>query len=63
MLVRIRWFLFGVVATAWSGAMVLTRLVRVRERLTPQNVAREGTRMAADALDRLAETVAGREVA
>ena len=40
MLVRIRWFLLGVVVTLGGGALVVGRLVRLRRRLTPANLAR-----------------------
>ncbi|HSG79999.1 MAG TPA: hypothetical protein VLD62_10500 [Acidimicrobiia bacterium] len=61
MLVRLRWFLLGAAATAWGGVVVIGRLARLRERLTPANLAREGGTMAADWLQRLGDAVAGRE--
>ena len=59
MFVRIRWFLLGAVTTAWGGALVLGRLARLRERLTPANVARETTTIAADWLERVGTSVSG----
>ena len=50
MLVRIRWFLLGVVATIGGGAMAVGRLVQLRERLTTANLARAAGHAAADAL-------------
>lgn len=62
MLVRLRWFLLGAAATAWGGMVVIGRLARLRERLTPANLAREGGTFAADVLDRVGDAVAGRRV-
>jgi hypothetical protein len=62
MLVRIRWFLFGVVVALGGGVMVVGRLVRLRRRLTPANLARACADTAARWLERAAETVAGGEV-
>ena len=57
MLVRIRWFFLGVLATVGGGAWVLNRIVRLREQLTPRAVAVHSGLAAADALDRMAAAV------
>lgn len=51
MLLRIRWFLFGVFATLGGGMMAFGRIAR--RRLSRANVARA----AADLLDRVADSM------
>lgn len=53
MLVRIRWFLLGVMATLGGGMVAFGRIVR--RRLTPAALGRA----AADLLDRLADSLGG----
>jgi hypothetical protein len=59
MLVRIRWFMLGALTAMGSGAWLLGRVVRLRERLTPSAVARTSGHAAADALDALATSIGG----
>ncbi len=59
MLVRIRWFMLGALTAMGSGAWLLGRAVRLRERLTPTSLARASGRAAADALDAIAVSVGG----
>ncbi len=61
MLVRIRWFLLGVAAALGGGVVVVGRLVRLRRRLTPANLARASGDAAALWLERAAEALAGDE--
>lgn len=42
MFTRLRWFLFGSVATIGVGAYLGTKVKRARERLTTENMARAG---------------------
>jgi hypothetical protein len=53
MLLRIRWFLLGVIAALGGGLVAFGRVVR--RRLTPAAAGRA----AADLLDRLAATIGG----
>jgi hypothetical protein len=47
---RARWFLFGVVATMGATAYVVTRVRRMRERLTPEAVVRAAAAALADVM-------------
>ena len=58
MFTRLRWFVYGFLASLGATAYVLTRLRRMRERLTPQSVARVSALGLADAM-----AVAGRRLA
>lgn len=51
MLVRLRWFLLGVVATVGATAYVVTRARRLRERLSPETVVRVGALTVADLME------------
>jgi len=64
MLVRVRWFLLGVIVAVCGGALMVGRLVRLRRRLTPANLARASADATARWLERAAEALAdaGREV-
>jgi hypothetical protein len=57
MLVRIRWFLLGVVATLGGGMVALGRYAR--RRITLAAVGRVAARLAADALERAGDAIAG----
>ena len=57
MLLRIRWFLLGVLGAVGGGAYVLVKLRAMRERLTPRNVGRAAAMAAADALDMVGSMV------
>ncbi len=50
MLLRIRWFLAGLITAVGGGAYLVTKLVRMRERLTPSNLRRAAVAAAADVL-------------
>jgi len=50
MFTRARWFLFGVVATMGASAFLFTRVRRMRERMTPETVARATTIAIADGM-------------
>lgn len=57
MLVRIRWFLVGVLSSIGVIAYLAKQIRRARETLSPRNVARAGMRSVADALDTAAERI------
>ena len=50
MFTRLRWFVYGFVASLGATAYVVNRLRRMRERLTPQAVARVSALSLADAM-------------
>lgn len=58
MFTRIRWFVYGVVAGLGATAYVVTRLRRMRERLTAQSVAKVSALSLADVM-----ALAGRRLA
>lgn len=58
MLLRIRWFVLGVVAAGAGVAYVVDQLRRARERLTPENLARGGARGVASLIEAAAERIA-----
>lgn len=58
MFTRLRWFIYGFVASLGATAYVVTRLRRLRERLTAQSVARVSALSLADAM-----ALAGRRLA
>jgi hypothetical protein len=55
---RLRWFIYGFVASLGATAYVVTRVRRMRERLTAQSVARVSALSLADAM-----ALAGRRLA
>jgi len=55
---RLRWFIYGFVASLGATAYVVTRLRRMRERLTARSVARVSALSLADAM-----ALAGRRLA
>jgi hypothetical protein len=55
MFLRIRWFTLGVIASLGAAAYAANQLRRMRERLTPQNLAREGVRGLAGVLEAAAD--------
>lgn len=57
MLVRIRWFLIGVLTTLAAGAFVLNRLRQMREKLAPKAVARVGVDGVADLIEATARRI------
>jgi len=57
MLVRIRWFLLGVVATVGGGMVALGRYAR--RRVTPAVVGRAAGRLAADLLEQAGDALKG----
>ena len=58
MLIRLRWFLLGVLSSVGALGWLAVQVKRARERLTPGNLARQGARGFADVLDTIAERVA-----
>lgn len=58
MFTRLRWFVYGVVASLGATAYVVARLRRMRERLTAQSVARVSALSLADLM-----ALAGRRLA
>ncbi len=58
MLIRLRWFVLGVLSSVGVLGWLAVQVKRARERLTPANLARRGARGFADVLDSLAERVA-----
>lgn len=58
MFTRLRWFIYGFVASLGATAYVVTRVRRMRERLTAQSVARVSALSLADAM-----ALAGRRLA
>jgi len=57
MLLRMRWFIMGVVASFGVLSYVAAQLRKARERLTPRNIANSGMRGAARLFDTAAEAV------
>jgi hypothetical protein len=57
MLLRIRWFVVGALASLGLFGYLAAQLRKARERLTPHNLARHGKRAVADLLDSAAETI------
>jgi hypothetical protein len=51
MIVRLWWFVAGVLAGAWGTVRVLRRVERARAAMTPTNLARNGALVVADLLD------------
>ncbi|MGA9594526.1 MAG: hypothetical protein WBV06_00095 [Acidimicrobiia bacterium] len=54
MLLRIRWFIMGSLASLGLVGYLIKQLRKARERITPGNVARSGMRGMADVLDNAA---------
>lgn len=57
MLVRIRWFVFGILGTVGVGAWLLARVRQLRASLTPTNLKRAGTEGVASLLDTAARRI------
>ncbi len=57
MLIRLRWFMIGVVATVATGAYIVNRVRQMREKLAPKSVARAGVHGVADLLDAAAKRI------
>ena len=51
MLTRVRWFLYGALATIGASAYFAAKVKRMRERLTAANMARAGALTAADGME------------
>ena len=51
MFMRVRWFLFGVVATMGATAYLFARVRRMRERMSPQSVAKVAAVASADVME------------
>jgi len=60
MLLRIRWFIMGALASVGVFGYLAKQLRKARERITPRNLARSGMRGVADVLDDAADRVRGR---
>lgn len=58
MLVRLRWFLYGMLVTLAAVTYMASQVRRARERLTPRNLARSGAGGLADWLDATADRIA-----
>lgn len=50
MLLRLRWLSLGMILALGGSAVVVTRMVRMRERFTPANVRRVAASAGADGL-------------
>ncbi len=61
MLLRLRWFIMGAVASVGVVTYLANQLRRARERLTPRNLANSGMRSVAEMLDSAAESVSPTE--
>jgi hypothetical protein len=57
MLLRIRWFIMGVLTSLGAIGYLVNQLRKARERITARNLARTGMRGVADWLDSAADTV------
>jgi hypothetical protein len=51
MLTRLRWFVYGALASLGASAYVAVRVKRMRERLTMENMTRAGALTVADAME------------
>lgn len=58
MFVRLRWFFLGALSALGGSAYVLSKLVRMRARLSPANLKRAGALALADALGAVGRAVA-----
>lgn len=54
MFLRIRWFVLGVAVAVGSGAWVISKAVRLRQRLSPSNLRHAGAMAAAELFSGLA---------
>jgi hypothetical protein len=61
MLLRLRWFIMGAVASVGVVTYLANQLRRARERLTPRNLANSGMRSVAEMLDSAADSVSPTE--
>jgi hypothetical protein len=57
MLLRIRWFIMGAMASVGAIGYLANQLRKARERITPRNLARGGLLGVADLLDDAADRV------
>jgi hypothetical protein len=57
MLLRIRWFIMGVLTSIGVVAYLVSQVKAARERLTPENLARTGARSLAGALESAAVAI------
>lgn len=57
MLLRIRWFVVGALASLGVVGYLAAQLRKARERMSPGNLARHGKRAVADLLDNAADTI------
>ncbi|MEE8331608.1 MAG: hypothetical protein V3R84_07530 [Acidimicrobiia bacterium] len=51
MLLRLRWMSLGMILALCGSAVVVTRMVRMRQRFTPTNLRRIAASTSADGLD------------
>jgi len=61
MLVRIRWFLAGILAALGGVGYLASQVRRARQKLTPANLVAAGKRRAASWLDAAADRMAPEE--
>ncbi len=57
MLLRIRWFILGAIASIGVVSYLAAQVRRAREKLTARNIVRSGMRSAAGLLDSAADAV------
>jgi hypothetical protein len=57
MLLRLRWFIMGAVASVGVVSYLATQVRKARERLTPRNIANSGMRGVANLFDTAADAV------
>jgi predicted RND superfamily exporter protein len=62
MFVRLRWFVFGVLASFGFFAYLANQLRRMRDAITPFNLAKGIANVAADALDSAARRLSPRGI-
>ncbi|MDK1018785.1 MAG: hypothetical protein QGD89_05240 [Actinomycetota bacterium] len=55
MFTRLRWFVFGSAATLGATVVVVSRARTLRERLTPEGVARASASLLADAIESIGD--------
>ena len=57
MLLRIRWFVMGAIASVGALSYLVNQVRKARERLTARSLANSGLRTAARAIDNAAEAI------
>lgn len=57
MLLRVRWFIMGVLTSVGVLAYLVAQVKAARERLTPENLARTGARSVAEVLESAAVAI------